>query len=84
MFTDRLGNLAARFGHEGAKRLGAHSAGKGAARAISEPGGTFAQLVSAGQWHSPTYRLFLHPGAEEAGAMSRILIEAPDDEGDER
>ena len=84
MFTNRLRNLARLFGHEGAEKLGARCARGGSARAISEPGGTRAQMSRAGQWHSSAYRLDLDLGAGEAAAMSRILIEAPGDKGAER
>ena len=83
MFTDSLRKLPTRFGREGARRLGAHRVRGGAARSILETGGTFAQILIAGQWHSSAYRLYLHLGAEGAADMSRLLIESPDDEGDD-
>ena len=48
MFTNRLRNLAALFGHESARRFGAHSVRVGAARSISESGGTCPQILRAG------------------------------------
>ena len=84
MFTKRLRNLASRLGHEGAGRLGTHSVRRGAALAISEPGGTFAQTLRAGRWRSPAHRLFLDPGADEPAATPSILIEVSGAEGDER
>ena len=53
---------------------------RGAARAILEAGGSFAQLLRAGQWHSSAFRLYLDLGVEEKKAMAAVLIEASDDE----
>ena len=55
----------------------------GAARAIFEAEGAFAQMLRAGQWHLSAYRLYWGVGAEEAAAMSGILFEASDDAGGE-
>ena len=68
VFTNALGNPAARFGREGARNLGAHSARGGAARAILESGGTPPQTSGAGRWHASEYRLRLVFGAQEAAA----------------
>ena len=84
MFTNRRRNPATRFGRGGARRLGPCSVSKGAARAILESGGIFAQMLRACQWHSSAYRLYLDLGAEEAAAISRFSIEASGDEAAER
>ena len=63
-----------------ANRLGTHSFRRGAARAILEAGGSFAQLLRSGQWHSSAYQLYLDLGHEEATAMASVLVEGSDDE----
>ena len=59
MFTSRLRNPVARFGHERAAKLGMHGVRRGAAQTILESVGAFAQMLMAGQWHLPAYRLNL-------------------------
>ena len=81
-FTHSLRSMARQFGLEKAEKLGTHSIRRGAARAILAAGGTSAQLLRAGQWHSSAYRLYLDMGGEEAKAMASVLIE-DSDEGDE-
>ena len=81
-FTHSLRSMARQFGWEKAEKLGTRSIRRGAARAILAAGGTFAQLLRAGQWHSSAYRLYLDMGGEEAKAMASVLIE-DSDEGDE-
>ena len=63
-----------------ANRLGTHSFRRGAARAILEAGGSFAQLLRPGQWHSSAYQLYRDLGHEEATAMASVLAEGSDDE----
>ena len=63
-----------------AMKLGAHSVRRGAARAILEAGGSFSQLLRAGQWHSSAYKLYLDMGREETTAVSALLADASDDE----
>ena len=90
LFTDKLRRMARSLGYEKAERLGSHSIRRGAARAILEAGGSFAQLLKAGQWHSSAFRLYLDLGVEEKKAMAEVLIEHSDEEapgiprGDER
>ena len=74
--------MARQFGWEKAKKLGTRSIRRGAARAILAAGGTFAQLLKAGQWHSSAYRLNLDMEGEEAKSMPSVLID-DSDEGDE-
>ena len=81
-FVSSLRCMARQLGWEKSERLGAHSIRRGAARAILDAGGTFAQLLKAGQWHSSAYRLYLDLGGEEAKAMASVLIEDSED-GDE-
>ena len=47
-----------------------------------EAGGSFAQLVLAGQWRPSAYRLYLDLGVEDTRAMAPVRIEASED-GDE-
>ena len=61
-------------------KLGTHSIRQGAARAILEAGGSFSQLLRAGQWRSSTYKLYLDMGREETTAASILLVDASDDE----
>ena len=63
-----------------AARLGTHSFRRGAARAILDAGGSFAQLLRSGQWHSSAYQLYLDLGHEEATAMASVLVEGSDDD----
>ena len=63
-----------------AGRLGTHAFRRGAARAILKAGGSFAQLLRAGQWHSSAYKLYLDLGREESQAVAEVLIEASDGE----
>ena len=63
-----------------ATKLGTHSVRRGAARAILEAGGSFSQLLRAGQWHSTAYKLYLDMGREETTAASPLLGRASDDE----
>ena len=79
-FADRSRSLDRRLGWDRAERLGPHSIRRGAARAILEAGGSFAQLLKAGQWHSSAFRLYLDIGVEETKAMAAATIEASDDE----
>ena len=79
-FTDRLRTMARQLGWGRSEKLGSHSIRRGAARAILEAGGSFAQLLRAGQWHSSACRLYLDLGVEEKKAMAAVLIEASDDE----
>ena len=79
-FTDKLRNMARHLGWERSEKLGSHSIRRGAARAILEAGGSFAQLLKAGQWHSSAYRLYLDLGMEENRAMAEVMIEQSDDE----
>ena len=64
------------MGCEKAERLEAHSLQVGAVRRVPVLGGTSAQLLKAGHWRSSVYRLSLDFGAEAAGNISRLLIEA--------
>ena len=41
-------------------------------------GGSFTQLLKAGQWHPSAYRLYKNAGVEETQAIDPILIEASD------
>ena len=63
-----------------AEKLGTRSIRRGAARAILEAGGSFAQLLRAGQWHSSAYKVYLDMGREEPTAASSLLADASDDE----
>ena len=63
-----------------AEKLGTHSLRRGAARALVAAGGTFAQLLRAGQWHGNAVRLYLDLGEDERRAMTDILIEGSDDD----
>ena len=47
-------------------------------------GGSLAQLIRAGQWHSSAYMLYLALGVEEAQAIASILVEASESEWPER
>ena len=58
--------------------MGAHPFRRGAARAILSVGGTFAQLLEAGQWHSSAYQLYIDLGREGPQAVADIRIEASD------
>ena len=78
-FTDRLRSLARRLGWERAERLGPLSIRRGAARAILEAGGSFAQLLKAGHWHSSALRYYLDLGVEETAATAAATIESSDD-----
>ena len=44
-------------------------------------GGSFAQLLLAGQWHPSAYGLYLDLGVEETKATAAILLEALEDDG---
>ena len=57
---------------------------RGAARAVLDSAGSFAQLLLAGLWHSSAYRVYFYLGVEETKATASIIIEASDDEGPER
>ena len=81
-FVSSLRCLARQAGWEKTDRLGAHSIRRGAARAILAAGGTFSQLMKAGQWHSSAFKLYLDLGGEETKGMSSVLIEDSED-GDE-
>ena len=72
--------LARAGGWTQAAKLGTHSVRRGAARAILEAGGSFSQLLRAGQWRSLAYKLFLGMGREEPTAVSSLLADASDDE----
>ena len=63
-----------------AEKLGTHSLRRGAARALVAAGGTFAQLLRAGQWRGNAVRLYLDLGEDERRAMTDILIEGSDDD----
>ena len=75
-----LRSLARAGGWAQASNLGTHSVRRGAARAILEAGGSFPQLLGAGQWHSSAYKLYLDMGREETTAVSSLLADASDDE----
>ena len=64
----------------GAGRLGTHSFKRGAARAILEAGGSFSQLLRAGERRSSAYQLYLGLSSEESRAVTSILVEASGDE----
>ena len=74
--------MARQFGWEKAEKLGTHSLRRGAAGAILAAGGTSAQLLKAGQWHSSAYRLYLDMGGGGAKAMASVLIEDSDEGGE--
>ena len=61
-------------------KLGTRSVRRGAARAILVAGGSFSQLLRAGQWHSSAYKLYLDMGRDGATAVSAFLADASDDE----
>ena len=75
-----LRSLARAGGWAQASKLGTHSVRRGAARAILEAGGSFSQLLRAGQWRSLAYKLCLDMGREETTAVSSLLTDASDDE----
>ena len=75
-----LRSVAHASGWTQAAKLGTHSVRRGAARAILEAGGSFSQLLRAGQWHSSAYKLYLDMGREETTAVSSLLADASDDE----
>ena len=79
-FTDKLRRMARSLGWEKAERLGSRSIRRGAARAILEAGGSFAQLLMAGQWHSSAFRLYLDLGIEEKKATAEVLIGNSDED----
>ena len=67
-------------GRKDAGRMGTHSLGRGAARAILEAGNSLAQLLRSGHWRSSAFQLYLDFRREESRAMASILIDASDDE----
>ena len=69
------------MGYEKAGRLGARRLRRGG-RPILESARSFAQLLKAGQWHSPAYCLSSDFGADEAAAMERALFNASEDEAE--
>ena len=64
----------------GAGRLGTHSCRRRAARAMLEAGGSFSQLLRAGQWRSSAYQLYLDLSSEDPQAVTSIWVEASGDE----
>ena len=64
-----------------AEELGPRGIGGGEARAILDAGGTFTQLLRAGQWHFSAYRSYLNLGIGEKQSMASIFFGASDDEG---
>ena len=62
----------------GRAELGTHVSRRGAARAILSAGGSFAQLLKAGQRRSAAYQLYLDLGRQESQAAADILFEASD------
>ena len=60
------------------ERIGAHSLGRGAVRAIQEAGGSVSQLPRSGQWLSALYRLLFVLGREGSRPIVSVPIEAPD------
>ena len=73
-FAGNLRSSARNFGWGNAYRPGTDSIRKGAVRTILEAGGSFAQLLKAGQWRSSAYRHYVDIGAGETNAMAPILI----------
>ena len=82
--TSRLRGFPRHLGCGRAKRLGSRGVRRRAARAIFECGGSFAELLREGQWHSSGYRRFRGPGIEKAAAMARVPIEASGEAGSGR
>ena len=80
-FDGKLRSEARQFGWERPERFETHSIRRGAARAMLGAGGSFAQLLKAGHWHSSAYRLYLDLGVGGAKAMASVLMEASGDGG---
>ena len=80
-FADKLRSSERNFWRGTADRLGTHSVRRGAASTVLAAGGSFAQLLDAGRWRSPAYRLFIDMGAGETKAIASVLMEASDGEG---
>ena len=53
---EKLGSAARQCGWAMPERFGTHSIRREAARAMLEAGGSFAQLLKAGRWHSSAFR----------------------------
>ena len=56
---------------------------RGADQASTQAGGSFAQLLMAGQWRSSAHRLYLDLGRKESLATASILVAALDEGGPE-
>ena len=54
---------------------------RGAARAIRNAGGSFAQLLTAGQWRSAACHLYVDPEAAKSTAMARSFFGVFREEG---
>ena len=80
MVLTELRSVGRAGGWPQAEKLGTHSIRRGAARAILEAGGSFAQLLRAGQWHSSAYKVYLDMGREETSAVTSLLADASDDD----
>ena len=71
----------ARLGGRGsAEELETYAFRRGAARAITHVGGSFAKLMKACQWLLSACRLFLYRGQEKARAGASIPLRSPEDE----
>ena len=71
-----LRELARARGGGGASRSGARAFRHEGASAVTQDRCSFAQLLKAGQWPTPAYRLRLDPSEEEAHAIASILVKA--------
>ena len=60
--------------------MGKHALPRNAARAITQAGGPFAQLLKGGHWRSWAYRVYLDIGQEDAHAVASIRLEASEDQ----
>ena len=77
--TKELGGSRSVESRENSERLGTRSLSRGAARAILDAAGSFAQRLWSGQWRSPAFQLYLDLG-EGSQAMAPISIPVSGDD----
>ena len=78
--SGHLGGRGARLHCLTAEKLCTHSFRRGAARELMSAGGTYAELLRAGQWRGNAARFYLGLGENELRALTDIPIEGSDDE----
>ena len=80
VFLRRIREYAAEAGISNAAKLGTHGFRRGMAQDIVDQGGSLADLLKAGHWHSKAFFAYLRESQTEDNAIAQMIVDLSDSE----